>query len=394
LPTSADGTILVENVWKRFRADRGKPRLNDQLAKIGKRLSGKERDFRWVLKDVNLHVEPGGTMGLIGINGSGKSTLLKVINRTMYQTAGRCSTYGRVGALLEVRGGIHPLLSGRENIYMYGTILGLNRKQISARFDTIVDFAEVEDAIDRQVKYYSSGMQVRLGFAIAAYLDVDILLIDEVLAVGDANFQQKCLRRISEVVEQGTTLLFVSHDLAAVEATCERALWLTDAAVRAAGPTREVLAQYRGSIEEHAALASTDESGARVLKVEVTGAEGGPATSASDAMARLVVSATKAGKAKFIIGVSQGTAMPIFVIRHEMDYPAGDFEIRCLLEGLPVAKGHYSLWLAMLDSQDLSNIHGWRPVGSFDVFGPSAIRPPQGVMVLSPVYVEARWDLS
>ena len=393
MPTSADGTVLVENVWKRFRADRGKPRLNDQLAKIGGRLAGKEREWRWVLKEVNLTIEPGGTVGLIGINGSGKSTLLKVISHTMYQTAGRCETFGRIGALLEVRGGIHPLLTGRENIYMYGTILGLTRKQIAKRFDTIVEFAEVTDAIDRQVKYYSSGMQVRLGFSIAAHLDVDILLIDEVLAVGDANFQQKCLRRISEVVASGTTLLFVSHDLAAVEATCDRAMWLTEAVVRAAGPTRDVLAQYRGSIEEHAALTVTEEPIVRVLKVEVTGQDGGPAQSATDAQARLVLSAPKAGKAKFIIGVSQGTAMPIFVIRHEMAFPAGDFDMRCVLKDLPVPKGHYSLWLAMLDSQDLSNLHGWRPVGSFDVFGPNAVRPPQGVMVLSPVYVDATWDL-
>jgi ABC-type polysaccharide/polyol phosphate transport system ATPase subunit len=393
LPTSADGSVVVEHVWKRFRADRGKPHLNDQLAKIGKRLSGQEREFRWVLKDVNFEVEPGGTMGLIGINGSGKSTLLKIISQTMYQTAGRCQTFGRIGALLEVRGGIHPLLSGRENIYMYGTILGLSRKQISARFDTIVEFAEVGDAIDRQVKYYSSGMQVRLGFSIAAHLDVDLLLIDEVLAVGDANFQQKCLRRISEVVAGGCTLLFVSHDLAAVEATCDRAVWLTEAAVRASGPTREVLAQYRGSIEETAALAPGDDQDIRILKVEVTGADGGPVTSAGDAMARLVLSSSKAGTAKFILGVSQGTAMPIFVIRHEMNFPAGDFEVRSILQKLPVPHGHYSLWLAVLD-KDLYNLHAWRPVGSFDVFGPAAIRPPQGVMVLSPVYVDATWDMS
>jgi len=395
LPTSADGSVVVDQVWKRFRADRGKPRLNDQLAKIGGRLTGKERDWRWVLKDVSFEVDPGQTMGLIGINGSGKSTLLKVISHTMYQTAGRCETFGRIGALLEVRGGIHPLLSGRENIFMYGTILGLTRKQIAARFDTIVEFAEVGDAIDRQVKYYSSGMQVRLGFSIASHLDVDILLIDEVLAVGDANFQQKCLRRISEVVADGTTLLFVSHDLAAVEATCEQAVWLTDAVVRAQGPTREVLAQYRGSIEESAALVpSADEVGVRVLKVEVNGLDGGPATSAADAQVRMVLAAPESGKAKFILGVSQGTAMPIFVIRHEMDFPAGDFEMRCVLKGLPVPQGHYSLWMAMLDSQDLHNVHGWRPVGSFDVFGPAAIRPPQGVMVLSPVYVDAEWDLT
>jgi hypothetical protein len=132
----------------------------------------------------------------------------------------------------------------------------------------------------------------------------------------------------------------------------------------------------------------------RVLKVDVTGLDEGPATSASDAQVRLVLSAPKAGKAKFILGISQGTAMPIFVIRHEMAFPAGDFDMRCVLRGLPVPKGHYSLWLAMLDSQDMSNIHGWRPVGSFDVFGPNAVRPPQGVMVLSPVYVDATWDLS
>jgi len=395
LPTSANGSIVVENVWKRFRADRGKPRLNDQLAKIGGRLRGKEREWRWVLKDVNLDVEPGGTVGLIGINGSGKSTLLKVISHTMYQTAGRCETFGRIGALLEVKGGIHPLLSGRENIYMYGTILGLTRKQIAARFDAIVEFAEVSEAIDRQVKYYSSGMQVRLGFAIASHLDVDILLIDEVLAVGDANFQQKCLRRISEVVAEGTTLLFVSHDLAAVEATCDQALWLTEAVVRAAGPTGEVLAQYRGSIEENAALvAPADEKGMRVLKVEVTGLGGGPATSAHDAQARLVLSTPDAGRAEFVIGISQGTAMPIFVIRHEMSYPAGDFELRCTLQSLPVPRGHYSMWLASIDPRDRRPHHAWQPVGSFDVFGPGTVRPPQGVLVLSPVYVEASWDLS
>ena len=395
MPTSADGSIVVENVWKRFRADRGKPRLNDQLTKIGNRLKGKDREWRWVLREVNLNIEPGGTVGLIGINGSGKSTLLKVISQTMYQTAGRCETYGRIGALLEVKGGIHPLLSGRENIYMYGTILGLTRKQIAARFDTIVEFAEVSEAIDRQVKYYSSGMQVRLGFAIASHLDVDILLIDEVLAVGDANFQQKCLRRIAEVVASGTTLLFVSHDLAAVEATCDEAVWLTDAVVRAQGPTREVLAQYRGSIEENAALVPTaDEVGIRVLKIEVTAADGSPATSASDAQVRLVLSAPAAGRAQFILGVSQGTAMPIFVIRHEMDFPAGDFDVRCALKGLPIPQGHYSLWMPIMDSRDLYNLHGWRPIGSFDVFGPAAIRPPQGVMVLSPVYVDASWDLT
>ncbi len=394
MPTSADGTIIVEHVWKRFRADQAKPRLNDQLARVGQRLRGKEREWRWVLKDINLEVEPGGTMALIGVNGSGKSTLLKVISRAMYHTAGRCETFGRVGALLEVRGGIHPLLSGRENIYMFGTVLGLTRRQINERFDTIVDFAEVGDAIDRQVKYYSSGMQVRLGFSIASHLEADILLVDEILAVGDANFQQKCLRRISEVVANGTTLLFVSHDLAAVEAMCDNAMWLTDAMVRASGPTRDVLAQYRGAIEEQAVMVSSATSALRVLKVEVTGPDDGIAQSGENAQLHLVLSAPEAGAARFFVGVSQGTAMPIFVTRYYSKFPAGDFEIRCQIRNLPIPKGRYYVWLAVSGPEKQPANQQWKPIGSFDVFGPTAVEPPKGVMILSPVYVDATWELS
>jgi ABC-type polysaccharide/polyol phosphate transport system ATPase subunit len=394
LPTSADGTIIVEHVWKRFRADRGRPHITDQLAKIGRRLRGATRSYRWVLKDINLTLEPGATLGLIGINGSGKSTLLKVISRCMYQTAGRCEIHGRVGALLEVRGGINPTLSGRENIYMFGSLLGLSRRQINARFDTIAEFAEVTDAIDRQVKYYSSGMQVRLGFSIASHLDADILLVDEILAVGDANFQQKCLSRISEVVANGTSLLFVSHDLAAVEAMCERAIWLTEATTRAMGPTAAVLGQYRGSIEEQAALTSDVTSALRVLKVEVIGPEGGMARSGEDVEIRLALSAPEGGTARFFVGVSEGTAVPVFVARHLAPFPAGEFEVRCGLRNLPLPKGHYYVWLAVEGPRELRATQAWKPVGAFDVFGPNRVKPPQGVMVLSPVLVSATWDFA
>ncbi len=156
---------------------------------------------------------------------------------------------GRIGALLEVRSGIHPDLSGRQNVYLYGNILGLSRADIAARFDDIVEFAEIGDAIDRQVKFYSTGMAIRLGFAIAAFLEPDILLVDEVLAVGDARFQQKCLERISQVVANGTTLFYVSHDLPTVEAVCDRAMWLADSYVRADGPARDVVTLYRQSVE-------------------------------------------------------------------------------------------------------------------------------------------------
>jgi ABC-type polysaccharide/polyol phosphate transport system ATPase subunit len=170
--------------------------------------------YRWVLKDVGLEVGPGESLALIGINGSGKTTLLKIISQVTYQSAGLCTVRGRIGALLSVTAGLHPDLTGRENVYLYGAVLGMGRDNIKKRFNEIVEFAELEDAIDRQVKFFSLGMQMRLGFSIAAHLEPDILLVDEVLAVGDANFQQKCMQRIGEIVRNGTTLLYVSHDLA------------------------------------------------------------------------------------------------------------------------------------------------------------------------------------
>jgi ABC-2 type transport system ATP-binding protein len=395
LPTLPSGSIVADHVWKRFRADRAKPRLHDQLARIGRQVRGQRRGWRWALKDINVEVEPGETVALVGVNGSGKSTLLKVISHVTYQSAGHCETSGRIGALLEVRSGINPVLSGRENIYLYGNILGLSKRQITERFDTIVEFAELTDAIDRQVKYFSSGMQVRLGFAIAAYLEPDILLVDEVLAVGDANFQQKCLQRIGEVVADGTTLLFVSHDLAAVEAMCERAVWLADAVVRAQGPTREVLSLYRGALKEDAALATPTEAGVRALKVEIAATDGGPVRTGGDVEVRMTLRSPRAGGARFFIGVSEGTAMPIFVAGHDSSFPEGDFELRCVLRNLPVPRGKYYLW-AVVSSNRVGGpklYMSWRPVASFDVLGVVPAKPPVGVMVLSPVHVDATWEV-
>ena len=401
MPTSLEsarpnGTIVAEHVWKRFRADRvRRRRLHDHLARLGRQLRARNRGWRWVLKDVNLEISPGETVALIGVNGSGKSTLLKVISRVTYQTAGRCLAKGRIGALLEIRSGINPLLSGRENIYLYGNILGLSKRQIAERFDSIVDFAELEDAVDRQVKYYSSGMQVRLGFSIAAHLEPDILLVDEVLAVGDANFQQKCLQRISEVVAGGTTLLFVSHDLAAVQAMCDRAVWLADGVARAQGPTREVLGLYRASLIDDVTSVSPTESGIRVLKVEVAAAAGGPAHSATDTEVRMVLRSVRAGRARVFLGVSEGTAMPIFTTRTDIAFPTGDFEVRCVFHNLPLPAGHYSLWGNIRTAADGGDpIHlSWRPLAAFDVLGARLNKPPAGVMLLSPVYVDTTWGI-
>jgi len=388
--------VLSEHVWKRFRVDRPLPLFQEQIKLLGRWLQGQRRDFRWVLRDVNLHVEPGKTYGLIGVNGSGKSTLLKMICQTTFPSAGTVTSVGRIGALLEVRSGIHPDLSGKQNVYLYGNILGLTRAEIAAKFDDIVDFAEIGDAIDRQVKFYSTGMAIRLGFAIAAFLEPDILLVDEVLAVGDARFQQKCLERITQVVANGTTLFYVSHDLPTVEAVCERAMWLADSYVRADGPARDVVNLYRASVEEQATMAVEHDTGVRILKVEITGPDGGQICSGEEVNLRIVAESEQSMFGAFHIGVSQGTAMPVFVLRYASSFPQGQFELRCRMHNLPLPKGRYSLWGAMRAPRGSgpTAMLPWQPLTSFEAFGPIAIRAPNGVMVLSPVFVPADWEMS
>ncbi len=392
------GTVLAERVWKKFRADEVDPSFLGQMSHLGKRLRGHRREFRWVLKDINLEIEPGATVALTGINGSGKSTLLRVISQVTYQSTGRIQVEGRIGALLELRSGIHPELTGRENVYLFGTILGLTRRVVAAKFDEIVEFAGLAEAIDRQVKYYSSGMTVRLGFSIAAFLDPDVLLVDEVLAVGDASFQQKCLRRISEVVATGATLIFVSHDLAAVEAMCDRTIWLADAIVRADGPSREVLALYRKSVEMEAEQAiAVEKDPMQIVKVDIAAPDKGLIMTGGELEARVVLNSPEFGDAAFIFGVTEGPAMPIFVVRHRLSFPAGQFEVRCLLSSLPLPMGNYYLWFAAQPrrmEKGAARHLVWRSIGSFEVFGPSPNKAPKGVMVLSPVHVDASWEIA
>jgi ABC-type polysaccharide/polyol phosphate transport system ATPase subunit len=396
LPTLPNGSIRIEHVWKKFRADRTAPLFYDQLLRMRNSITnGTRRDYRWVLKDVSLDVEPGGTYGLIGINGSGKTTLLKIISKVTYQSAGLCQVEGRMGALLSVTSGIHPDLTGRENIFLYGAVLGMRRKITHDRFDQIVEFAGLADAIDRQVKFFSLGMQMRLGFSIAAFLEPDILLVDEVLSVGDANFQQKCIQRIEQVVRQGTTLVYVSHDLASVEAMCEQSMWLADAEVRAAGPTSEVAALYRSSIQEDASLATSNDGVVRMLKSSITGPDGGQVLSLEDAEVRMTLNSPESVEADLFVGISLGTAFPIFITKHHGFFPAGDVEVRCRVHNIPLPKGHYSVWTAMTSFGKWAEtpLLPWKPVASFDAFGPEVLQPPEGVMVATPLHVGTSWEV-
>lgn len=241
--------ISLENVSKRYRLSRlGARSIREELARVGGRLLGRngssdDDDFH-ALSDISFAVDQGEALGLIGHNGSGKSTVLKLLARITYPTTGSIVVRGSVASLIEVGAGFHPELSGRENIDLYGSIMGMRRAEIRERFDRIVDFAELERFIDTPVKRYSSGMYVRLGFAVAAFINPHVLLVDEVLAVGDASFQAKCMQRIEELRRNGMTVIFVSHDMSAVERLCGRAILLEHGKILADGPAREVVEVY------------------------------------------------------------------------------------------------------------------------------------------------------
>ncbi|MEW6734868.1 MAG: polysaccharide ABC transporter ATP-binding protein, partial [Acidobacteriota bacterium] len=212
-----------------------------------RRSSGATEEMVWALKDVNFEIRPGQIVGVIGRNGAGKSTLLKILSRITEPTTGRVELYGRVGSLLEVGTGFHPELTGRENIYLNGAIIGMKKREIDSKFDEIVAFAEVERFIDTPVKRYSSGMYLRLAFAVAAHLETEILVVDEVLAVGDAQFQKKCIGKMGDVAKGGRTVLFVSHHMAAIEALCNRCLLFSQGRLTAMGEPSQIIAQYLSS---------------------------------------------------------------------------------------------------------------------------------------------------
>ncbi|MCZ2127914.1 MAG: ABC transporter ATP-binding protein [Anaerolineales bacterium] len=232
--------------WARVR------RRPDPLAKIGDVDHGNRTDgLIWALKDVSFAVDEGQALGIIGRNGAGKSTLLKVLSKVTAPSGGRIKVRGRIASLLEVGTGFHPELTGRENIYLNGAILGMTRREIAKKFDEIVSFSEVEKFVDTPVKRYSSGMYVRLAFAVAAHLDPEIMVVDEVLAVGDAAFQRKCLGKMSETASQGRTVLFVSHNMAAINRLCSRAVLLDKGELIADGAAPEITAKYlAGAAEE------------------------------------------------------------------------------------------------------------------------------------------------
>ncbi len=260
-------SIEVQNASKRYEI--GKLRygltFREQLIEFAKRpfnRRGEQPNTVWALRDISFCVDDGEVVGIIGRNGAGKSTLLKILSRITFATTGSIKVKGRIASLLEVGTGFHDELTGRENVYLNGSILGMRKREVDEQFDAIVDFSGVEQFIDTPLKRYSSGMRLRLGFAVAAHLDPDVLIVDEVLAVGDAGFQKKCIKAMEGLRSSGRTVLFVSHNLAAVENLCSRGIWIDAGRIQMDGGAKEVIAGYMGS------FAGEQVSGSDLLGIE------------------------------------------------------------------------------------------------------------------------------
>jgi len=267
------GSVVFDGVWKKFRRGELHDSLRDLLPALTGRMLAGAADAQqlhgsefWAVRDVSFTVDPGEALGIIGPNGAGKSTILKLLTRILRPTRGRCGVTGRVGSMIEIAAGFHPDLTGRENVFLQGAIMGMTREETTGRFDRIVDFSELEDFIDTPVKRYSSGMNARLGFAIAAHLSPDVLIIDEILAVGDLRFQRKAFDRIAEIARQSIPVVIVSHQLDRIAALCTKAILLDAGEVAFRGTPEEAVAEYIAGSSETSGV-PTDDAAVRLERL-------------------------------------------------------------------------------------------------------------------------------
>jgi len=338
-------------------------------------------DVLWALRDISFEIQNGETVGLIGHNGAGKSTLLKLLSRISEPTTGWAEVTGRVGSLLEVGTGFHPELTGRENVFLNGSILGMRRAEIRARFDEIVEFASMERFLDTPVKRYSSGMQVRLAFAVAAHLEPEILLVDEVLAVGDAAFQRKSLAKMAEVARAGSTVVFVSHNLATIQALCQRGILLERGKVVADAPVEDTVTSYLRGLERSASddlLTRTDRDGrawreSKVRRLSVCDLD----SKHQDVLvggrpAKIVVELTKVlPMMECQLTILNSLGQPITTLDSELSAPAdvreegGEPRIECVIDSLPLLPGRYRIDVLLKGRQEIQD--GLQAAAFFDV---------------------------
>jgi lipopolysaccharide transport system ATP-binding protein len=342
--------ISAHGLGKRYRLGRLESGFKRARRFVGRNAAP---GVHWAVRDLTFDVPEGSAMAVIGSNGAGKSTLLKILARITDPTTGYVDIAGRVGALLEVGTGFSPELTGRENIYLNGTLLGMSRREIDRRLEEIVAFAGIEPHLDKPVKWYSSGMYVRLGFAVAAHLEPDILIVDEVLAVGDLAFQQKCLGRMGEVAAGGRTVLFVSHNLAAVSAICSTAMYLREGEIAARGATREVIDRYVDDVKSTARVDLRDRADrrgdGRIRFTEIQVGEGSSVKTGDDCEISILYEGDPGpGVARVALAVYGALVEPIFQCATDVsgDVMSGlpaNGAFTCTMPKLPLSPGHYTI---------------------------------------------------
>jgi lipopolysaccharide transport system ATP-binding protein len=385
----SDVVIHADRLAKRYRIgvqELPYHTLRDRLtglltAPFRRRAAGSGAADLWALDDVSFEIARGDVVGIIGGNGAGKSTLLKILSRITTPTRGRARIVGRIGSLLEVGTGFHPELTGRENIFLNGAILGMGRAEIARKFDAIVAFAEVERFIDTAVKYYSSGMYVRLAFAVAAHLEPEILIVDEVLSVGDARFQQKCLGKIDDVAKGGRTVLFVTHNMAAVYRLASSVIWLDHGRVMSIGAPRETIAKYLGGDRRSRYVAERRSDAPQVLHAEIADASGRPVsrllnTDSVSVRLRYALPRRMAGTV-IGIGVLSADGVPLFTsntndVEALLPQDAGEHEAVVTIPSDVLLVGEYHVAVCLWDHAEIYDLQ--EPALSFSVeHGPSIL---------------------
>jgi ABC-2 type transport system ATP-binding protein len=373
--------ISIEGVSKRFHLYHERP---SSLKERVLRLRRTRKEQFWALRDVTFGVPEGSTLGLVGANGSGKTTLLKIIGGILRPTGGRVTTRGRIAALLELGAGFHPELTGRENVYLNASILGLSKKETDRRFDDIVGFSELEPFIDNQVKHYSSGMFVRLGFAVAVHVEPEILLVDEVLAVGDEAFQRKCIARVRQFQEEGRTIVLVTHAVEWVREICDQAVMLHRGHIRAAGEVRSVLREFRSALLQERVPFVREETtrDIEILGVAILDGEGRPVVRARPSEPLSIQIDLKANRTvddpvvslalydgEDQLAYKSGTDW----LGHDLGRVEGTVRVSFDMAAMPFVRGRYRLTVGV-HSRGVEQVYDWHDQRyAFDVDDSAAI---------------------
>lgn len=387
----SDIVLGFDQVSKRYRLRRGWhfSSVGEAIGRLRRRVrsdEGTSADFFWALRDVTFQIQRGESVGLIGSNGAGKSTTLKILSRVTVPTSGKFSAVGKIGALIEVGAGFHFDLTGRENVFLNGAIMGMSRREVESKFDSIVTFAEIERFIDTPIKYYSSGMAVRLGFAVAAHINPDILLVDEVLAVGDAAFQAKCLNKLAELRDQAKTIVLVSHNMTNIIQHCNRVVWLDRGTVRAVGDPESIVEEYLSAVNPSAPATRSTESmvdgdaPVRIVSVVARNHRG-------ESNEPLVYGATAALEVEYevvgpvvdpVLGVTfenangqtlGGLTSRFAGLKLDVSQPRGT--VRLVLDPVIFTRGLYKLSVSLQDERLQRFYDVWSRSTTFSVEGPS-----------------------